>query len=79
MTGNILFIGLALGQANNGLLIRAVRALLLNFVGVTMGIQGAIVVAFEFPGVVANAMTAVVIVMGQRVGRGIVHAGPAGE
>lgn len=55
------------------------RALLLNFVGVTMGIQGAIVVAFEFPGVVANAMTAVVIVMGQRVGRGIVHAGPAGE
>jgi uncharacterized membrane protein YoaK (UPF0700 family) len=142
MTGNILFIGLALGQANNGLLIRAVIALLLNFVGVTigalvihrapirrtargwrnkimfillvqwifllafvivwfmtgnlaqqnvaqiillglaafgMGIQGAIVVAFEFPGVVANAMTAVVIVMGQRVGRGIVHAGPAGE
>jgi uncharacterized membrane protein YoaK (UPF0700 family) len=142
MTGNILFIGLALAQANSGLLIRAVVALLVNFAGVTigallihrgplrrtarlwrkiimltllvqwifllafaivwvstsnltqqneaqiillglaafgMGIQGAIVVAFEFPGVVANAMTAVVIVMGQRVGKGIVHAGPGGE
>lgn len=142
MTGNILFIGLAIAQSNSGLLIRAVVALSVNFVGVTigalvihraplrrtarrwrnkimftllvqwiillafvivwfstsnlaqqnvtqvillglaafgMGIQGAIVVAFEFPGVVANAMTAVVIVMGQRVGKGIVHAGPTGE
>jgi uncharacterized membrane protein YoaK (UPF0700 family) len=118
MTGNILFIGLALAQANSGLLRNAVVALLVNFAGVTigallihraplrrtawrwrkiimltqlvqwifllafaivwfstsnvtqqnvaqiillglaafgMGIQGAIVVAFELPGVVANA------------------------
>jgi uncharacterized membrane protein YoaK (UPF0700 family) len=142
MTGNILFIGLALAQANIGLLVRAVVALLVNFVGVTigslvihraplrqtarrwrnrimltllvqwifllaftivwfttsnltqqdvmqililglaafaMGIQAAIVVAFEFPGVIANAMTGVVIVIGRRIGKGIVHAGPEGE
>jgi uncharacterized membrane protein YoaK (UPF0700 family) len=120
MTGNIPFIGLGLAQANGGLLIRSVVALLVNFAGVMvgasalhraplrrtarhwherilftlliewifllafavvwfatsnltqrdevqvillglaafgMGIQGAIVIAFEFPGVVANAMT----------------------
>ena len=142
MTGNILFIGLALAQANSGLLIRAVVALSLNFVAVTIGsliihraplrrtalrwrnrimitllvewivllafvivwfatsnltqqssaqiillglaafgigIQGAIVIAFEFPGVVANAMTGVVLVLGQRVGRGIVHSGVEGQ
>lgn len=142
MTGNILFIGLAFAQANFGLLLRAAIALLVNFVGVTvgalvihraplrrtawrwrnrivitlliewifllafafiwfmtsnltqqhtaqtvllglaafgMGIQGAVVIAFEFPGVVANAMTGVVLVLGQRVGRSIAHSGPAGE
>jgi uncharacterized membrane protein YoaK (UPF0700 family) len=146
MTGNILFIGLAFAQANFGLLIRAAIALLLNFVGVTigaliihraplrrtargwrnrimitlliewifllafafvwfmtsnltqqnaaqivllglaafgMGIQGAVVIAFEFPGVVANAMTGVVLVLGQRVGKGIAgrgaQTGPVGE
>ena len=142
MTGNILFIGLGLAQANSGLLIRAVIAVLVNLMGVTvgaliihraplrrtarswrnkimltlfvqwifllsfamlwfltsnltqqnvahvillalaafgMGIQGAIVIAFEFPGVVANAMTGVVIVLGQRVGKGIAHSGPGGE
>lgn len=142
MTGNIVFIGLGLAQANSGLLIRAVVALLVNVMGVTvgalvihqaplrrtarrwrnkimltlfvqwillltfvivwfstsnlmqqnvaqiillalaafgMGIQGAIVIAFEFPGVVANAMTGVVIVLGQRVGKGIVHSGSGGE
>ena len=147
MTGNILFIGLALAQANFGLLERAAIALLLNFVGVTigaliihraplrrttrrwrnrimitlliewifllafafvwfmtsnltqqntaqivllglaafgMGIQGAVVIAFEFPGVVANAMTGVVLVLGQRVGkgiagRGVAQTGPVGE
>jgi uncharacterized membrane protein YoaK (UPF0700 family) len=142
MTGNILFIGLGLAQTNSELLIRAAVALLINFMGVTvgalvihraplrrtalrwrnkimltllvewifllifamvwfstssltqqnvtqiillslaafgMGIQGAIVIAFEFPGVVANAMTGVVIVLGQRVGRGIVHSGLGGE
>jgi uncharacterized membrane protein YoaK (UPF0700 family) len=126
MTGNILFIELAFAQADIGLLIRAVVALSLNFIDVTigaliihrlpqrqtalswrnrimitllvewvflltfvivsfttsnltqqssvqilllglaafgMGIQGAIVIAFEFPGVVANAMTGVVLVL----------------
>jgi hypothetical protein len=42
-----------------------------------MGIQGAVVIAFEFPGVVANAMTSVVLVLGQRVGRGIAGKGMA--
>lgn len=142
MTGNILFVGLALAQANTELLTHAVVALLINFAGVMigasiihrtplrrtarrwrkiimltllvqwillltfvslwstnndltrqnvmqiillglaafgMGIQGAIVVAFEFPGVVANAMTGVVIVLGRRIGKGIVGAGPGGE
>lgn len=142
MTGNIVFIGLGLAQANSGLLIRAVVALLVNVMGVMvgalvihqaplrrtarrwrnkimltlfvqwiflltfvmvwfstsnlmqqnvaqiillalaafgMGIQGAIVIAFEFPGVVANAMTGVVIVLAQRVGKGIVHSGSGGE
>jgi hypothetical protein len=37
------------------------------------------VIAFEFPGVVANAMTGVVIVLGQRVGKGIARSGPGGE
>jgi uncharacterized membrane protein YoaK (UPF0700 family) len=44
-----------------------------------MGIQVAIVIAFEFPGVVANAMTGVVLVLGQRVGKGIAHSESAGE
>ena len=147
MTGNILFIGLALAQVNIGLLVRATIALVVNLVGVTagalvihraplrgsvlhwrnrimialliewifllaftlvwfmtsnlaqqnsaqiillglaafgMGIQGAVVIAFEFPGVVANAMTGVVLVLGQRLGkgiagRGVTQTGPAGE
>ena len=142
MTGNILFIGLAFAQADIGLLIRAVVALSLNFIGVMigaliihrlpqrqtalswrnrimitllvewvflltfvmvsfttsnltqqssvqvillglaafgMGIQGAIVIAFEFPGVVANAMTGVVLVLGQRAGRGIAHSRVEGQ
>jgi uncharacterized membrane protein YoaK (UPF0700 family) len=37
MTGNILFIGLALAQVNIGLLVRATIALLVNFVGVAVG------------------------------------------
>ena len=37
MTGNSLFIGLALAQANIGLVVRAAIALLVNFVGVTVG------------------------------------------
>jgi uncharacterized membrane protein YoaK (UPF0700 family) len=141
MTGNILFIGLGLAQANSELLINSVVALLVYFMGVTigalfihraplrrtarhwrnkivltllvqwifflaftivwfatgnlvqhtvasiillalaafgMGIQGAIVIAFEFPGVVANAMTGVVIVLGQRLGKGVVHSEPGG-
>jgi uncharacterized membrane protein YoaK (UPF0700 family) len=55
------------------------QIILLGLAAFGMGIQGAIVVAFEFPGVVANAMTGVVIVLGRRIGKGIVGAGPGGE
>jgi len=55
------------------------QILLLGLAAFGMGIQGAVVIAFEFPGVIANAMTGVVLVLGQRVGRGIAHSGPAGE
>jgi hypothetical protein len=37
------------------------------------------VIAFEFPGVVANAMTGVEILLGQRLGTSIVHSGLGGE
>ena len=37
LTGNFLFIGLGLAQGNSGLLIRALAAVLVSFVGVTLG------------------------------------------
>src|SRR5260370_5819058 len=37
LTGNFLFIGLGLAQGNSGLLIRALAAGLVSFVGVTLG------------------------------------------
>ena len=40
-----------------------------------MGIQGAIVYSFDLPAVVANALTAVVIILGQTAGADIDHAG----
>lgn len=55
----------------------AAQIVLLGLAAFGMGIQGAVVLAFEFPGVVANAMTSVVLVLGQRVGRGIAGKGMA--
>jgi uncharacterized membrane protein YoaK (UPF0700 family) len=55
------------------------KIILLALAAFGMGIQGAIVIAFEFPGVVANAMTGVVIVLGQRVGKHVVRSGSGGE
>src|SRR5207245_8568070 len=37
MTGNLLFLGLGAAQANSGLLVRALAALLVFLVGVTVG------------------------------------------
>ena len=142
LTGNFLFIGLGLAQGNSGLLIRALAAVLVSFVGVTlgsfclgrapqrqteqtwrttlvrtlliewllflafailwrvtsnlsqqagvqilllclaalgMGIQGALVEAFNFPGVVANALTGTVLTLGQRIVQGLGHPGPESE
>ena len=142
LTGNFLFIGLGLAQGNSGLLIRALTAVLVSFVGVTlgtfclgrapqrqteqtwrttlvrtlliewllflafailwrvtsnlsqqgevqilllclaalgMGIQGALVEAFNFPGVVANALTGTVLTLGQCIVQGLGHPGPESE
>jgi uncharacterized membrane protein YoaK (UPF0700 family) len=59
---------------NNWIRQNVIQIILLGLAAFGMGIQGAIVVAFEFPGVVANAMTGVVIVLGRRIGKGIVGA-----
>ena len=142
LTGNFLFIGLGLAQGNSGLLIRALAAVLVSFVGVAlgsfclqrapqrqteqtwrhtlvrvlliewllflalsvlwrvtsnlsqqggvqilllclaalgMGIQGALVEAFNIPGVVANAVTGTVLTLGQRIAQGLGHPGPESE
>jgi uncharacterized membrane protein YoaK (UPF0700 family) len=142
LTGNFLFIGLGLASGNSGLLIRALAAVLVSFVGVTlgslwlqrapqrrteqswrstlvrtlliewlvflafailwrvtsdlsqqggvqilllclaalgMGIQGAIVWAFNLPGVVANALTGTVLTLGERIAEGIGHSGPKSQ
>jgi len=41
-----------------------------------MGIQGALVWAFKIPGVVADALTATLITLGQRLAQGLDHPGP---
>jgi uncharacterized membrane protein YoaK (UPF0700 family) len=142
LTGNFLFIGLGLAQGNSGLLIRALAAVLVSFVGVTLGsfclqqapqrqteqtwrttlvrtlliewllflafaiiwhvtsnlsqqagvqilllglaalgtgIQGALIQAFNIPGVVANALTGTVLTLGQRLAQGLGHPGPESE
>jgi uncharacterized membrane protein YoaK (UPF0700 family) len=138
MTGNLLFLGLGAAQANSGLLVRALAALLVFLVGVTvgayclerapqkqtgtawhntfvryllmewllllvyaviwrvtsnlkeqgvqilllclgalaMGIQGALVMAFKIPGVVADALTATLITLGQRLAQRLGQPGP---
>ena len=47
---------------------------LLSLAALAMGIQGAIVISFDFPGIVANALTAVIILLGQTAGQDIDHA-----
>jgi uncharacterized membrane protein YoaK (UPF0700 family) len=142
LTGNFLFIGLGVAQGNSGLLIRALVAVLVSFVGVIlgsfclqraprrqteptwhntlvrillmewlsllvfailwyvtsnlsqqegvqilllglaalgMGIQGALIQAFNFPGVVANALTGTVLALGQRLAQALGHPGPESQ
>lgn len=139
MTGNILFIGLGVAQGNSGLVLRALVAVLVFLVGVTlgsfclerapqqqsgtawhntfaryllmewllllvyaiiwrvtsnlsqqggvqvlllclaalgMGIQGALVITLNIPGVVADALTGTVLTLGQRLAQGLDHPGP---
>src|SRR6266436_5369708 len=142
MTGNLLFIGLGVVLGNSGLLIRALVAVLVFLVGVTlgsfylgrapqqqsgtawhqtfarylllewllllvfaiiwrvtsnlsqqggvqilllcvaalgMGMQGALVLAFNIPGVVADALTGTLIALGQRLAQGLGHRGPESQ
>jgi uncharacterized membrane protein YoaK (UPF0700 family) len=54
----------------------AVQILLLCIAALGMGIQGALVMAFNIPGVVADALTGTVILLGQRFAQGLEHPGP---
>jgi uncharacterized membrane protein YoaK (UPF0700 family) len=56
-----------------------VQILLLGLAALGMGIQGALVQAFNFPGVVANALTGTVLTLGQRIAEGLGHPGPESE
>jgi uncharacterized membrane protein YoaK (UPF0700 family) len=53
-----------------------VQILLLCMAALGMGIQGALVWAFNIPGVVADALTATLITLGQRLAQGLGHRGP---
>src|SRR5947209_17981301 len=53
-----------------------VQLLLLCVGALGMGIQGALVWTFKIPGVVADALTATVILLGQRFAQGLEHPGP---
>src|SRR2546429_3765374 len=53
-----------------------VQLLLLCVAALGMGIQGALVMAFKIPGVVADALTARLITLGQRLAQGLDHPGP---
>ncbi len=44
-----------------------------------MGIQGALVWAFQIPGVVTDALTATLITLGQRLAPGLGHRGPESQ
>lgn len=52
-----------------------VQILLLCVAALGMGIQGALVWAFKIPGVVADALTATLITLGQRLAQGLSHQG----
>jgi uncharacterized membrane protein YoaK (UPF0700 family) len=53
-----------------------VQILLLCVAALGMGIQGALVLAFKIPGVVADALTATLITLGQRLAQDLDHRGP---
>ena len=53
-----------------------VQILLLCVAALGMGIQGALVLAFNIPGVVAEALTGTLITLGQRLAQGLGHPGP---
>jgi uncharacterized membrane protein YoaK (UPF0700 family) len=56
-----------------------VQILLLCVAALSMGIQGALVWAFKIPGVVADALTATLIMLGQRLAQGLGHPGPESQ
>ncbi len=56
-----------------------VQILLLCVAALGMGIQGALVMAFKIPGVVADALTATLITLGQRLAQGLEHPGPESQ
>jgi uncharacterized membrane protein YoaK (UPF0700 family) len=56
-----------------------VQILLLCLAALGMGIQGALVWAFNIPGVVAEALTATLITLGQRLAQGLGHRGPESQ
>jgi uncharacterized membrane protein YoaK (UPF0700 family) len=56
-----------------------VQILLLGLAALGMGIQGALIQAFNLPGVVANALTGTVLTLGQRLAQGLGHPGPESQ
>jgi hypothetical protein len=56
-----------------------VQIMLLCVAALGMGIQGALVMAFKIPGVVADALTATLIMLGQRLAQGLDHPGPESQ
>ncbi len=56
-----------------------VQILLLCVAALGMGIQGALVWAFKIPGVVADALTATLITLGQRLAQDLDHPGPQSQ
>ena len=56
-----------------------VQILLLCVAVLGMGIQGALVWAFKIPGVVADALTATLITLGQRFAQDLEHPGPESQ
>jgi len=56
-----------------------VQILLLCLAALDMGMQGALVLAFNIPGVVAEALTGTLITLGQRLAQGLGHRGPESQ
>jgi uncharacterized membrane protein YoaK (UPF0700 family) len=56
-----------------------VQILLLCVAALGMGMQGALVLAFNIPGVVADALTGTLIALGQRLAQGLGHRGPESQ